>query len=96
MKNNSDTKAQHNSISEKFIDQLYSLQVDFTDEKGNKLEIPESGFLGLLATGYKGVAMLRKKRGQTHLYHKFTKGKKLVRRNPRANQDLSDKNKQPE
>jgi len=70
-------------ISEKFIDQLYSLQFNFVDEKGAKLDIPESGFLGLLATGYKGLVMLRKKRGQTHLYHKFTKGKKLIRRNPR-------------
>jgi hypothetical protein len=75
-------------ISEKFIDQLYSQQFNFVDEKGNKLEIPESGFLGLLATGYKGLVMLRKKRGQTHLYKKFTKGKKLPQRHPRKNKKI--------
>ena len=77
------TKIPPSKISEKFIDQMYNLQFNFVDEKGDQLEIPDSGFLGLLATGYKGLVMLRKKRGQTHLYQKFTKGKKLVRRNPR-------------
>lgn len=70
------------TISEKFIDQLYALNTQFTDENGNPIDVPDSGFLGLLATGYKGLAMLRKKRGQTHLYRKFTKGKKLVKRKP--------------
>lgn len=79
------------SISEKFIDQLYSLEVNFVDENGKPIEIPKSGFLGLLTTGYKGTAMLRKARGQTHLYKKFTKGKKLVRRNPKAAQAKKDK-----
>lgn len=69
------------SISEKFIDQLYALDAQFYDETGKPIEVPASGFLGLLASGYKGLAMLRKKKGQTHLYKKFTKGKKLVRRN---------------
>ncbi len=72
-----------NTISEKFVNQLYNLNVDFTDEKGKKLEIPESGFLGLLATGYKGLIMHRKKTGHTKVYYKFTKGKKLVRRKPK-------------
>jgi hypothetical protein len=71
-------------ISAKFIDQLYSIEVNFTDEHGKPVDIPDSGFLGLLATGYKGLVMLRKKRGQTHLYQKFTKGKKIARRNPKA------------
>ena len=81
------------NISEKFIDQLYSLQATFVDEKGNKLEIPESGFLGLMATGYRGLAMLRKKRGQTHLYYKFTKGKKLVRKKAAPGEKTSDDKK---
>jgi hypothetical protein len=68
------------SVSEKFIDQLYTLDVQFTDENGKPIEIQNSGFLGLLANGYKGLAMLRKKKGQTHLYKKFTKGKKLAGR----------------
>lgn len=71
------------SISEKFIDQLYALNTQFTDEYGKPIDVPDSGSLGLLATGYKGLTMLRKKRGQTHLYRKFTKGKKLVKRKPR-------------
>jgi hypothetical protein len=72
------------TIAEKFVDQLYSLDIGFADENGKALEVPESGFLGLLTTGYKGTIMLRKARGQTHLYKKFTKGKKMVRRNPKA------------
>ncbi len=87
------TKTNQNNISEKFIDQLYNLQYDFRDEKGNKLEIPESGFLGLLATGYKGLAMLRRKRGQTHLYYKFTKGRKLIRQNPRTKKSVDESKK---
>ncbi len=71
------------TISERFIDQLYNMNVDFVDEKGKKLEIPESGFLGLLATGYKGLVVHRKKTGHTKVYYKFTKGKKLVRRKPK-------------
>lgn len=78
------TKTSPKSISGKFIDQLYSIQADFVDEKGEKLDVPESGFLGLLATGYKGLALVRRKRGHTHVYSKFTKGKKLVRRNPKS------------
>jgi hypothetical protein len=70
----------NHSISDKFIDQLYALDTQFTDEKGNPIEVQASGFLGLLANGYKGLAMHRKKKGQTHLYKKFTKGKKLARR----------------
>jgi hypothetical protein len=76
-------KADPKNISEKFIEQFYSVQAVFTDESGQKLDVPESGFLGLLATGYKGLALLRKKRGHTHVYSKFTKGKKLVKRNPK-------------
>lgn len=72
------------SISEKFIDQLYSLDTQFLDETGKPIEIPASGFLGLLASGYKGLAMLRKKKNQTHLYKKFTKGKTPVKRNPKS------------
>jgi len=68
------------AISEKFIDQLYSMEVNFRDEHGNLIDIPESGFLGLLATGYKGLVILRKKRGQTKLYQKFTKGKRLLKK----------------
>ena len=77
-------QAGQKTISEKFIDQLYNIRADIIDENGNKMEIPESGFLGLLATGYKGLALLRKRREQTHLYAKFTKGKKLIRRKPAA------------
>jgi hypothetical protein len=79
-KDKSKTKANTPTISERFIDQLYSLEVNFVDEKGKPLEVPESGFLGLLATGYKGTVMLRKARNQTHMYKKFTKGKKLPTR----------------
>ncbi len=68
------------TISEKFIDQLYALNTQFTDENGKPVDIPASGFLGLLAAGYKGLVMLRKKKDQTHLYQKYTKGKKLVKR----------------
>jgi hypothetical protein len=71
------------SVSEKFIDQFYSINTEFIDNDGNKIDIKDSGFLGLLATGYKGLAMIRKKRGHTHVYAKFTKGKKLVRKNPK-------------
>lgn len=71
------------STSERFIDQLYSLDANFVDEKGNPVEIPESGFIGLLTTGYKGTMMLRKARNQTHLYKKFTKGRKLPVRKPK-------------
>ncbi len=96
MNKQSDSKLNHNNISEKFIDQLYSLQFSFVDDKGNKMEVSESGFLGLLATGYKGLAMLRKKRGQTHLYYKFTKGKKLIRRNPRTRKNSPNRRNKPE
>ena len=89
-------KSNKNNISEKFIDQLYSMSVGFVDENGKKLEIPESGFLGLLATGYKGLAMLRKKRGQTHLYYKFTKGRKLIRKNPGAKKSIPVRKNHPE
>ncbi len=74
------------TISEKFIDQFYTIQADLVTENGEKIDLPESGFLGLLATGYKGLAMYRKKRGHTFVYSKFTKGKKLVRRNPKLKQ----------
>lgn len=80
------------TISEKFVDQLYTLEVNFVDEKGEALEVPESGFLGLLTTGYKGTVMLRKARGQTHLYKKFTKGKKMIRKNPKAKPKGQKKN----
>ena len=70
--------AANHTISEKFIDQLYTPDLQFNDESGNPVEVQTSGFLGLLANGYKGLAMLRKKKGQTHLYKKFTKGKKLA------------------
>ena len=79
------------SISEKFIDQFYNINAEFLDENGNKIDIYDSGFLGLLATGYKGLAAIRKKRGHTHLYSKFTKGKKLIRRNPK-NKPVSGNN----
>ena len=92
MKKQPDTESKPVNISEKFIDQLYSLKYNITDEKGNELEIPESGFLGLLATGYKGLAMLRKKRGQTHLYYKFTKGKRVRHKNPNAGKNPAKKN----
>lgn len=70
------------TTSELFIDQLYSQEANFVDEKGEAVEIPESGFIGLLTTGYKGTMMLRKARNQTHLYKKFTKGRKLPSRKP--------------
>lgn len=92
MKKQSIDKTKPANVSEKFIDQLYSLNYSITDEKGNEMEIPESGFLGLLATGYKGLAMLRKKRGQTHLYYKFTKGKRIMRKNPHAGKNPANKN----
>jgi hypothetical protein len=79
-------KKDSRTISEKFIDQFYSIQTDLMNEKGERIDIPESGFLGLLATGYKGLALYRKKRGHTFVYSKFTKGKKLVRRNPKSKQ----------
>jgi hypothetical protein len=72
------------SVSEKFVDQLYSMDFQAEDEKGNIMDVSDSGFLGLLATGYKGLVMLRKKRGTTHLYAKFTKGKKPIQRKKRA------------
>ncbi len=75
-------QAPSTNISEKFINQFYSIQAEVYSPTGEKLEIPESGFLGLLATGYKGLAMHRKKQGLTHLYYKFTKGKKLPRKRP--------------
>jgi hypothetical protein len=68
------------SVSEKFIDQLYSINADLQNEDGKLIEIPENGFLGLLATGYKGLSLYRKKRGITHLYSKFTKGKKIIKK----------------
>ena len=71
------------SVSEKFIDQLYSADTQFTEESGKPAEIPASGFLGLLAAGYRGIVMLRKKKNQTHLYSKFTKGKKLKKIRPK-------------
>jgi len=71
------------TVSERFVDQLYSMDFQVKDDKGNTMELSESGFLGLLATGYKGLVMLRKKRGTTHLYLKFTKGKKPMQRKPR-------------
>jgi len=80
------------NISEKFIDQLYSMNVSFRDEHGNNMEIPDSGFLGLLAAGYKGVVMLRKKRGQIKLYQKFTKGKRVAKKNPRGQRKLGRRN----
>jgi hypothetical protein len=84
MANKPKTENPTKSVSEKFIDQFYSIQADFINEKGEKIEITDSGFLGLLATGYKGLAILRKQRNHTHAYSKFTKGKKLVKRNPGA------------
>jgi hypothetical protein len=78
------TQNKSKSISEKFIDQFYSIRTELYDEKGQKIEVPESGFLGLLATGYKGLSILRNKRGQTHLYAKFTKGKKVMKNRPKA------------
>ncbi len=80
------------SVSEKFIDQFYSIQAELYSENGEKLDVPESGFLGLLAIGYKGLAIHRKKRGYTHIYYKFTKGKKLIRRNPKLRQKTKTKN----
>ncbi|MBN1950919.1 MAG: hypothetical protein JW801_06920 [Bacteroidales bacterium] len=77
------TSAKQPTTSERFIDQLYSLDVNFVDEHGKPMEVPDSGFLGLLTTGYKGTVMLRKARNQTHLYQKFTKGEKLPQRRPR-------------
>lgn len=74
MKNRLDTQSKL-TVSERFIEQLYSMESTFTDEEGKGIEIPKSGFLGLLATGYRGTVMLRRQRGQTHLYKKFTKGR---------------------
>jgi hypothetical protein len=73
MKEYNKPSGQAKTISEKFIDQLYSLEAVLTDEKGNKTELQKTGFLGLLAAGYKGTALIRKLRGQTHLYARFTK-----------------------
>jgi hypothetical protein len=73
MVENQDIKRQGRTVSEKFIDQLYQLDISFTDQDGNRIDIPENGFLGLLAAGYKGTVALRKRRGQSHLYAKYTK-----------------------
>ena len=64
------------TLAEKFVDQLYSLDIGFVDENGKALEVPESGFLGLLTTGYKGTVMLRKARGQTIYTRNSPKGKR--------------------
>jgi hypothetical protein len=81
MKTSGSRKAQ--TVSERFTDQIYALDFSVKDENGNTIEIPESGFLGLLASGYKGLIMIRKKRGTTHLYSKFTKGKKITQKKRR-------------
>ena len=80
MKKNSLQNKKQLTISQKFIQQLYNMEVEFKDEKGNDLQVTKSGFLGLLAVGYKGLIMHRKRTGQTYLYNNFTKGKKLVKR----------------
>jgi hypothetical protein len=72
------------TVSERFVDQLYSMDFQIKDEKGNAMEINNRGFLGLLATGYKGLVMMRKKRGTTHLYSKFSKGKNPIQKKPKT------------
>jgi hypothetical protein len=71
------------TVSERFVEQLYSMDFQVKDENGKDIELSNTGFLGLLATGYKGLVMLRKKRGTTHLYAKFTKGKNPIQRKQR-------------
>ena len=50
--------------SKEIINELISSDFTFKDENGNEIEIPETGNLGLLASGYKALIAVRKKRNK--------------------------------
>jgi hypothetical protein len=80
MENETKPTSTETPISKKFIDQFYTMDHGFKDQDGKDLEIPEHGFLGLLAIGYRGLSAWRVKKGTTYLYDKFTWGKSLKKR----------------
>ena len=50
--------------SKKIIDQLYSHEYITKLESGHEIDIPSTGSLGILATGYSGLIAWRKARKQ--------------------------------
>ena len=50
--------------SKEIINELIKSDFVFKDENGNTIDIPEKGNLGLLASGYKGLIAVRKKRNK--------------------------------
>lgn len=48
--------------STKILKDLYSKDFSFTNQNGDRVEIPKNGNLGLLAYGYIGVIAVRKAR----------------------------------
>lgn len=50
--------------SKEIINNLINSDFEFKDEKGNIIDIPKKGSLGLLASGYKGLIAVRKKRNK--------------------------------
>ena len=51
-------------FSKEIINELINSDFKFRDENGNEIDIPKSGNLGLLASGYKGLVAVRKKRNR--------------------------------
>jgi hypothetical protein len=50
--------------SKEIINNLINSDFEFKDENGNAIDIPKTGNLGLLASGYKGLVAVRKKRNK--------------------------------
>jgi len=50
--------------SKEIINDLINSDFTFKDKNGNIINVPKSGNLGLLASGYKGLIAVRKKRNK--------------------------------
>lgn len=50
--------------SKTILDNLLNADFEFINERGEKFEVSPKGSLGLLASGYKGLVAVRKKRKQ--------------------------------
>ena len=53
-------------ISAELLHIMYNTDDILTDEKGNKIEVPPEGSLGILALGYRGLIAWRKAKGITY------------------------------
>ena len=62
-----------NELARQLLEELFSQDYDFTDEKGEKFSVSPAGNLSLMTYGYKATIALRKARGW-----KFENGKLII------------------